>query len=251
MRATVDSWRKLDIESTGAAALAYLPPGSTLRGTIYPVIKHTDNSFVFETDTDPAIFLYVNPEVSQAKFADTLTHELHHIGGSHSCPEPAGYEKLPPDTQHAVDWLSGFGEGLAMLAAAGGPEVNPHATSSAEERAVWERDVANFKADIEHLEAFFFAIVRGELSDDERRQQGFTFINTAEIPQGAFYTVGWKMAAMVEVAKGRDPVIASVCDPRVLLTSYNDVVASSSGSENKGVWSQDLIGSLYGHNPTD
>jgi hypothetical protein len=41
-------------------------------------------------------------------------------------------------------WLGAFGEGFAVLAAAGGPAVHPHATGTAEDRARWDEDVANF-----------------------------------------------------------------------------------------------------------
>jgi hypothetical protein len=32
------------------------------------VIKPKTNSLVFEVDTDPAIFLYIDPEISREKF---------------------------------------------------------------------------------------------------------------------------------------------------------------------------------------
>jgi len=242
----VARWRTLDLEEAGARARAYVPPGATLGATIYPVIKRTSNSFVFEVDTDPAIFMYLNPEIRPEKLTNTMAHELHHIGGSRSCPQPEGYDELPEGVRNAVDWLSGFGEGLAMLAAAGGPEIDPQAESQEAERAVWRRDLAHFDRDVERLGAFFSAIVRGELSDAERRTRGFTFINTDDVPQGAFYTVGWKMAAEIERQKGRDVVIAAVCDPRILLTAYNEVAADAPGSSANPPWSRELIDRLYG-----
>jgi hypothetical protein len=249
LQETVADWRALDLEAAAARALAYLPAGSTLRGTIYLVIKRATNSFVFEVDTDPAIFLYVDPEIGTAKLANTLAHELHHIGGSRNCAQPEGYNELPPEARDAVDWLSAFGEGLAMLAAAGGPDVDPQAASGATERAAWQRDLAHFDRDVERLGAFFSAIVRGELSDEERRQQGFSFINTDEVPQGAFYTVGWKMAAEIERRKGHEMVVAAVCDPRILLTAYNEVTAGAPGDSATPPWRRELIDRLYGSRP--
>lgn len=242
----VARWRTLDLGQAGALARAYLPAGSTLGATIYPVIKRTSNSFVFEIDTDPAIFMYLHAEIRPEKLTNTLAHELHHIGGSRNCREPEGYDELPPEARNAVDWLSAFGEGLAMLAAAGGPDVDPHAESPEAERAVWQRDLAHFDRDVGRLDAFFSAILRGELSEEERRKQGFTFINTDEVPQGAFYTVGWRMAAEIERRKGRDVVVAAVCDPRILLTAYNDVATAAPGDPASPPWSPELIGRLYG-----
>lgn len=248
LRKTVEDWSSLALDRAGEMALAYLLEGAVLRGSIYPVIKKPTNSFVFEIDTDPAIFLYVDPEVDAAKFANTLTHELHHIGTNSACAEPTGYERLDPDVRNALDWLSGFGEGLAMLAAAGGPNVDPQATSDPDQRATWAHNLAQFDGDIARLEAFFLDVTAGKLSDEERRRQGFTFINTEEAPQGAFYTVGWQMAAMVEKGLGREIVIKSVCDPRELLVSYNQI-APASGSETgraPALWSETLLARLYG-----
>ena len=248
LRQTVGDWSDLNLDEVGKVALAYLPEGTALRGSIYPVIKKPTNSFVFELDTDPAIFLYVDPQVGAEKFANTLAHELHHIGGSSACGQPSGYEELDPDVRHAVDWLSGFGEGLAMLAAAGGPDEDPQAYSDPEQRATWARNLARFDEDIRRLEAFFLDVASGRLSEEERRRQGFTFINTDEAPQGAFYTVGWRMAALVEKALGREVILRSVCDPRELLVAYNQVAGASSSETAPPpvLWSDLLLDKLYG-----
>lgn len=248
LRKTVEDWSDLNLDEVGEVALAYLPDGTVLQGSIYPVIKKPTNSFVFELDTDPAIFLYVDPEVGPEKFANTLAHELHHIGGSSACGQPPGYEELDPDVRHAVDWLSGFGEGLAMLAAAGGPDEDPQTYSDPEQKATWARNLAQFDQDIRRLEAFFLDVAAGKLTDQERRRQGFTFINTDEAPQGAFYTVGWKMAAMVEKSLGREIIIRSVCDPRELLVAYNKVALTFASETDPppALWSETLLARLYG-----
>jgi hypothetical protein len=130
-----------------------------------------------------------------------------------------------------------------VLAAAGGPDVHPHATSPAPAWTVWERDVANVGMDLPRVEAFFTSILDGTLPDDEQRAALFSFINTDEVPQGAFYTVGWKMAAIVERYVGREPVIAAACDPRVLLRAYNDVAAALPRSDDGSLplWSEAFL----------
>src|SRR5260370_40507547 len=100
--------------------MAYLPGADLIRAKIYPEIKPSHNSFVFDVDTDPAIFLYIDPEVSQEKFENTLAHELHHIGFGGSCPsKPVKDEtaKLPQAAQVTLKWIGAFGEGFARLAA--------------------------------------------------------------------------------------------------------------------------------------
>ena len=61
LRAAVETWKRLDVSAAARRAAAYLPTGLRLRATLYPVIKKSDNSFVFEVATDPAIFFYVDP----------------------------------------------------------------------------------------------------------------------------------------------------------------------------------------------
>jgi hypothetical protein len=195
---TLARWKRSDVTSAAQMSLAYLPKWSRIRAKIYPVIKPRDNSFIFETDTDPAIFLYLDPTVSRDKFENTLAHELHHIGYALSCPKKEveeAIEKLPENKKRLITWISAFGEGFAMLAAAGGPDVHPHAVSNADERARWDKDVANFNDDLKKVEKFFLDILENRLtSQDEIRKVGFSFFGI----QGPWYTVGWKMSVLIE-----------------------------------------------------
>lgn len=247
LREAVAKWRSIDIAAAGARAHAYLPTGTPISASIYPVIKRTTNSFVFELDTDPAIFMYVDPDRSSAELWNILAHELHHVGSA-ACPEPDGVEALSPEVKRVVSWLSAFGEGMAVLAAAGGPDSHPHATSPPAAWAIWERDVGEFASDLQRIEVFFRGVLAGEQSLEEQRAKLFSFISTEEIPQGGFYTVGWKMAALVERAKGRETVLRAVCDPRVLLTAYNEVAASypRSDAEPLPLWSEDFLAAIAG-----
>ena len=119
---TLDRWKRADVTKAARLALAYLPDNATLRAKIYPVIKPQDNSFVFDVKNDPAIFLYLDPTVSGEKFENTLAHELHHIGYGGSCPSKNVSDeiaRLPNNPQVVVKLIGAFGEGFAMLAAAG------------------------------------------------------------------------------------------------------------------------------------
>src|SRR4030095_8746942 len=189
---TLKAWSRLDVGAAGEKALAYLPQDARIHATIYPVIKPRGNSFVFEVPSDPAIFLFVDPAQSRQKFENTLIHELHHIGFGSSCPsrKSAGeIAAMPEATRSVITWLGAFGEGFAMLAAAGGRDVHPHAVSSPEERTRWDRDVANFNADLKKVEAFFLDVLEGRLKGEEEIQKAaFTFFGE----QGPWYTVGWR-----------------------------------------------------------
>jgi hypothetical protein len=247
LRRSVADWKHLDVTVAARRAASYLPAGLPVKATLYPVIKKSENSFVFELATDPAIFFHVDPKKSPAELENTLSHELHHVGLA-ACPKPPGLDKLTAAQQKVFDYLGGFGEGLAVLAAAGSPDVHPHATDGAEAWLVWERDVANFNADLRRLEAFFRDVLAGRLAGEEADKRLFIFINTDDVPQGAFYTVGWKMAAMVERARGRDALVRTVCDPRSLLTAYNEVAAAHPRGDGEALatWSGDFLAALRG-----
>lgn len=239
---TLMNWKKADTLKAAERALKYLPEGSQIKAKIYPVIKPTDNSFVFEVKTDPAIFLYLDPAVSKEKFENTLAHELHHIGYGGSCPSAQTKEeisKLPENTQNAIGWSGAFGEGLAMLAAAGSPDIHPHAVSSAEERERWDRDLANFNEDLRKIEKFLLDVANGKLNEEEAGKVGFSFFGT----QGPWYTVGWKMAVLIEKTYGRGRLIECICDQRKLLPTYNEAAAkhNKSAKEKLNLWSESLV----------
>lgn len=217
---TLARWRKAELTRSEQLALAYLPKDASIRAKIYPVIKPRDNSFVFDVKTDPAIFLYLDPAVSREKFENTLAHELHHIGYGSTCPRKdvtTQIEQLSPNAQRVIGWVGAFGEGFAMLAAAGGPNAHPHAVSSAEDRARWDKDVANFNEDLKKVDAFFTEILADKLNADQIREKGFSFFGV----QGPWYTVGWRMSVLIEKTYGRAKLIECMCDQRLLLSTYN------------------------------
>lgn len=238
---TLKKWKTVDAAAAAGKALRYLPDGAVIKAKIYPVIKPRDNSFVFDVRNDPAVFLYLDPAVNAPKFENTLAHELHHIGFGTACPGPetiARIEKLSPGAQKAVRWLGAFGEGLAMLAAAGGPELHPHAVSEAEERERWDRDTANFDSDLRRVEQFLINVADGKLSGEEETKTASGFFGV----QGPWYTVGWRMATEIERAFGRRKLIESFCDPASLPSTYN-AAAARSGTKSAR-WSPELLGKL-------
>lgn len=240
---TLAEWKRADVRGASRRALAYLPDGARIRAKIYPVIKPRTNSFVFEVETNPAIFLYLDPGKNEAQFENTLAHELHHIGYASSClPGRTSQEftRLPQNIRTVLEWVGAFGEGIAMLAAAGGPDVHPHAVSSPEDRTRWDRDLANFNEDLRKVEGFFLDVLEGRLTDEEEiRKAGFGFFGV----QGPWYTVGWTMAVTIENTYGRAKLIECLCAPRQLLSIYNQAAAEQSRSTTVPipVWSSALI----------
>ena len=241
LRQTLDAWRRADLIASAHRVLAYLPDKAYIHAKVFPVIKPKTNSFVFESATDPTIFLYLDPEESAANFENTVAHELHHIG--YASIESLAEQKqkdLPPNVKPAVDWMGAFGEGFAMLAAAGGPGVDPHAASSPKDHARWEHDMANFNQDVSSLQEFFLDVIDQRLAGkDKINEKAYTFFGE----QGPWYTVGYKMAVIVEKRYGRQRLIECMLDPRELLASYNRAATeiNAGGKEKLALWSPELM----------
>ncbi len=239
------AWRTADIESSARRILSYLPPQARIKATIYIVIKPRTNSFVFELLKDPAIFLYLDPKISAAKFENTVAHELHHVGlASVSAESERVLAGLPPRIRAAVDWMGSFGEGLAMLAAAGSPNVHPHATSDREERERWDRDMARTAPDLKEVESFFLDIIHGRLAGEEAiREKAMSFFGI----QGPWYTVGYSMAALIEKEESRAALIECMIDPRQLLVRYNRAAEkwNAAHPDKKTLWSAELLAAIF------
>ncbi len=242
---TLDNWKSANLDEAVKRALTYLPNRAVIAAKIYPVIKPKKNSFVFELESDPAIFLYLDPDLSQERFINTMAHELHHVGFSsiervlQDSPE---WQKLTAPQRDALEWVTAFGEGLAMLAAAGGPEVHPHAFSPVEDRRRWEADLENFNQDVPRLDKFLSDVLSGELRGEAAMKTGFEFFGV----QGPWYTVGWQMAVLIEKYEGRQKVIESFCNPWRLLPAFNHAARLyyREAASPLAMWSDPLVEGL-------
>jgi hypothetical protein len=140
-----------------------------------------------------------------------------------------------------VSWIGAFGEGFAMLAAAGSPDIHPHYFSSQEERKRWDKDVSNFNNDLKDLEKFFLDILDKKLTKEEVEEKGFSFMGAT---QGPWYTVGWKMSVVIEKIFGYKKLIWCICSLKDLLPVYNEAAAkynSAHDGEHLALWSKDLL----------
>ena len=242
LASTLAKWKQSDMTHAARLALAYLPKGARISAKIYPEIKPRENSFVYDIDTDPAIFLYLDPKKTKEKFESDVAHEMHHIGYGTACPTKKTtdeIDRLPKNSQTVVTWVRAFGEGFAVLAAAGGPDVHPHAASPAEERARWDRDITNFNDDLKRVERFFLDVLENRLTGDEVETQARTFYGT----QGPWYTVGWKMAVVIEKTYGRRKLVECICDVRQLLPTYNRAAQELNRRSHAklALWSDSLL----------
>lgn len=238
LEATFDTWKHIDVSGAAKRALTYLPAGTPLRSTLFLEIKPQGNSFVFDIDGRRAIFLYVDPSKTGPQTENTMAHELHHVGITAACADTG------PVRDSAVwrvdQWLTAFGEGYAMLAAAGGPDVDPHALDDSATRARWDHDVGNFNADLARVQSFFFDILDHRIPTDSIPAHGMSFFGV----QGPWYTVGWRMAVTVEKTYGRPRLIAEMCHPTQFLATYDEAVRDAHRTSELAVWSDSLLTKL-------
>jgi predicted metal-dependent hydrolase len=241
LRRTLEAWKKSDLHRIANRILPYLPANAQVKASIYPVIKPKTNSFVFETDTNPAIFLYLDPEQDEAEFENTVAHESHHIGFSDANKK---YEEriksLPPNAQHAAKWLGAFGEGLAVLAAAGSADVHPMKDFKTDQRIRWDQDMKFVDQQLIEVNQFFLDVIEGGFAKPEIADHvAFTFFGY----RGPWYTVGYLMGNMVEKHFGRGVLIDCMADPRFLLVKYNEAATkeNAAGKSALALWSPEVL----------
>ncbi len=241
LRATLTDWSNMDVTEPARLALRYLPAHARLAATVYPVIKPATNSFVYDIERNPAIFIYV-----EALPRDTLeaivAHELHHVGYASSCGESAAEasDSLPAPLEDLRQWLSAFGEGMATIAAAGGPDSQPRLKPEA--LAEWHRQVKQLPSNFDAAQSFLQSVARGELNPEAQQRRGMELFGLV----GPWYTVGWHMAAVIEHELDRDAAIRAFCDQRTLLATYNEAASRESvrTGESLPSWNADLMGAF-------
>lgn len=242
LKETLERWKQADLSHSAEHVLAYLPEDAVIHAKVYPIIKPGVNSFVWELHSNPTIFLYLDPEITREKFENNVDHELHHIGlGSLGPIYTQKIAALPERARAAADWMAEFGEGLAVLAAVGGPNVDPHGASTPKEHARWESELAGFNADLPAVNSFYLDVLDGKLSDNDAIEtKGTSFFGSH---QGPWYTVGYKMAVMVEKRYGRPVLIRTMLDYRCLLALYNQAAAeeNAAGKQHLPLWSETVL----------
>jgi hypothetical protein len=245
LRRTLDAWKGADLSAAAARALPYLPASARIRARVYPVIKPRKNSFVFEAESNPAIFLSLDPAQAESAFANTVAHELHHIGlASLDSSYEKRIEALPAGARQAARWMGAFGEGLAVLAAAGSSGVHPLQDFPPEDRWLWDLDQEQFDRLLAQMDAFLLDVAQGGFTRPEVADRvAFTFFGY----RGPWYTVGWRMAVEIERRHGRATLVECMADPRRLLARYNQAArqANAAGGPTKlPLWRAELLAAV-------
>lgn len=232
LSSTMGRWKKADLRQDAERVLAYLPANATIHAKVYLVIKPGTDSFVGDLSSDPAIFLYLQPGMKIEKFENNVAHDLYHAGLASVGPVYSqAIAALPAPAHAAAEWMSAFAEGAAVLAAAGGPTVDPHAASSPKDHARWEHDLGDFANDLPAVDRFFLDVLNARLVNGGVQEKGRSFYGV----QGPWFTVGYKMSVMVEQRFGRQALIGAALDPRCLLVLYNRTAAEQNSAGKPGL----------------
>jgi len=104
----------------------------------------------------------------------------------------------------------------------------------------WELGMKNFDQDLGSLNEFFLQVLDGRLKDDAANQKAYTFFGDI---QGPWYTVGYRMAVLVETRYGRATLIECMLDRRLLLAHYNQAAEelNASGKDHLPLWSTEVL----------
>ena len=204
------------------------------------LIKAGTNGFVWEWDRQgSAIFAYLGG--TQAQFENTVAHNCYHIGFSTiQHRQDSLFAGASPPVTMVLEMLGDFGEGHAVLAAAGGPSRHPRWPGDSAARARWDFAMGHFSADLLDLQAFFLDVLDGKLTGDSAirgRRSAFSG------PDGPWYTVGYRMDVLVERHFGRAALIRATVDPRVLLVLYDRAAGEQDAGQagRLSVWSPTLL----------
>ncbi len=241
---TLAGMERADMTGIGKRVLAWLPPRAVIQARVFPLIKPKTNSFVWRSaQGEPAIFVYLEKQ-TQAQFETIVAHECHHIGlFGLDAQQQKVLAGMPENVKQATQWMGAFGEGEAVLAAAGSTEQRPHWEDDAAARARWDSDMMHFNQDLATLTQFFNDVLDGKLKGDAIREKASTFFGY----QGPWYTVGYEMAALVEKRFGREAFTDCLLDPRLLLVRYNQVATEANrNGAALALWPESLLERIYG-----
>ena len=148
-------------------------------------------------------------------------------------------QALPENTRKAARWMGAFGEGIAVLAAAGSPDVQPLLASPLRDRLNWDLEMERVDAHMHDLNQFFIDTIHGDLLHDAVAHEGALFFGY----RGPWYTAGYLMAATIEKQLGRAALVETLKDAREFVARYNEAagIQKARGGRNVPLFSPEVL----------
>lgn len=215
-------FKDIDLNLIQKMVMAYLPEKSVFNTTVIPIIKPKKNSFVHRIEGESYLFIYLEPNDLKARLENKLIHELHHIGLD-SVYDPSKYFDLGVQAKKLIEWTNAFGEGFAMLAAAGGPGYHPVPFDD-EAGRVWDENIRNYQVDFDKIQQFLFNILEDKFQNEKELMEKGMELMMNNGGQGSWYTVGWRISVIIEEILGRTVLIKCMEDLRKFYFNYNQAV---------------------------
>jgi hypothetical protein len=140
-----------------------------------------------------------------------------------------------------LEWMGAFGEGLAVLAAAGSVDVHPMHDFNEDQRIRWDQDMKFVDQQLVEVNQFFMDVISGGFARPEVADHvAFTFFGY----RGPWYTIGYRMGRLVEKRFGRAVLIECMSNPRKLLAKYNEAASLENTArriDKLPLWSTEIL----------
>jgi hypothetical protein len=135
--------------------------------------------------------------------------------------------------------MGAFGEGVAVLAAAGSPDVPPLSAYPQRDQIDWDLEMGLVGEQLQDVNQFFIDTIRGDLRNDAVAHEASTFFGY----RGPWYTVGYLMATTIEKQLGRAALVDTLKDPRQFVARYNEAASArnAKGGEKIPLFSSEVL----------
>ena len=219
----------------------YLPPEGQLPLTVVAVLAPGFTHAEFDTNSaSPQVFVPLLPSMLHMQVETYVGEQAYLLASAITIKSlRPHYDRMTGSVRLAVEYITEFRRGIALLAGIGGPGLHVCATCPRAERQQWDNDFVAFSADLRTLDKLLLATALAETDLEGQRSQ---LDSVGVVP---WQVVGYRMAVMIERHYGRKVVPNLLRDPRMLLELYNRAAVedNAAGAVDKPLplWSPELM----------
>jgi hypothetical protein len=226
----------------------YLPPEGQLSLTVVVVLAPGFTDAEFDTISNaPRVLVPLLPYMPHMRVETYADEQVYLLASAITTKSlQLHYDQMTDSVRLAVEYITEFRRGIALLAGAGGPGLHICSTCPRAERQQWDNDLVAFSTDLQALDKLLLATALTADIEGQRSQLD----SVGVVP---WQVVGYRMADIIERHYGRKVVPNLLRNPRMLLELYNlaaaDDNASGTFDEPLPLWSPELM-QLLGLTPS-